>query len=151
MPPRKKSAPASVAAEVASSRIDRESLFPIVAVGASAGGLEPLRDCCVFARQNLTKDPRFSKLDLVSCRNVLVYPARCCTQNVAPSDIGRAINDVKIALAPENLDRLVEKVIAAGEVMEIASKIATGGDTRCGSAPARQRDGKIDGAVIVLV
>jgi two-component system CheB/CheR fusion protein len=32
-----------------------------------------VRDCCVFARQNLTKDPPFSRLDLISCRNVMIY------------------------------------------------------------------------------
>jgi two-component system, chemotaxis family, CheB/CheR fusion protein len=32
-----------------------------------------VRDCCVFARQNLVRDPPFSKLDLISCRNVLIY------------------------------------------------------------------------------
>lgn len=34
---------------------------------------QSLRDCCIFARQNLTKDPPFSRLDLVSCRNVMIY------------------------------------------------------------------------------
>jgi two-component system CheB/CheR fusion protein len=33
----------------------------------------PVRDMCIFARQNLTKDPPFSKLDLITCRNVLIY------------------------------------------------------------------------------
>ncbi|MFH5806524.1 CheR family methyltransferase [Alienimonas sp. DA493] len=32
-----------------------------------------LRDVCVFARQDLTRDPPFSRLDLVLCRNVLIY------------------------------------------------------------------------------
>lgn len=32
-----------------------------------------VRDCCTFARQNITADPPFSQLDLVSCRNVLIY------------------------------------------------------------------------------
>ncbi len=32
-----------------------------------------VRDLCIFARQNLTKDPPFSKLDLITCRNVLIY------------------------------------------------------------------------------
>ncbi len=32
-----------------------------------------LRDVCVFARHDLAKDPPFSKLDLISCRNVLIY------------------------------------------------------------------------------
>ncbi len=32
-----------------------------------------LRDMVVFATQNVTKDPPFSRLDLVSCRNLLIY------------------------------------------------------------------------------
>lgn len=32
-----------------------------------------IRDICLFARQNVIKDPPFSKLDLVSCRNLLIY------------------------------------------------------------------------------
>jgi two-component system CheB/CheR fusion protein len=32
-----------------------------------------IRDICVFAQHNLLKDPPFSKIDLVSCRNVLIY------------------------------------------------------------------------------
>jgi two-component system CheB/CheR fusion protein len=32
-----------------------------------------IRDMCVFARQNLIKDPPFSKMDIISCRNVLIY------------------------------------------------------------------------------
>jgi two-component system CheB/CheR fusion protein len=32
-----------------------------------------VRDLCTFARQNITADPPFSRLDLVSCRNVLIY------------------------------------------------------------------------------
>jgi two-component system CheB/CheR fusion protein len=32
-----------------------------------------LRDMCVFARQNLLSDPPFSRMDLITCRNVLIY------------------------------------------------------------------------------
>jgi two-component system CheB/CheR fusion protein len=32
-----------------------------------------IRDHVVFARQNLVMDPPFSRLDLISCRNVLIY------------------------------------------------------------------------------
>ena len=32
-----------------------------------------LREMCVFARQNVVRDAPFSKLDLISCRNVLIY------------------------------------------------------------------------------
>jgi two-component system, chemotaxis family, CheB/CheR fusion protein len=34
---------------------------------------QTIREICVFARQNLIKDPPFSHLDLISCRNVLIY------------------------------------------------------------------------------
>ncbi|MCA9959445.1 MAG: hypothetical protein KC443_10450, partial [Anaerolineales bacterium] len=32
-----------------------------------------VREMVIFARQNLIKDPPFSKIDLISCRNVLIY------------------------------------------------------------------------------
>ena len=32
-----------------------------------------VRDLCIFARQNLCTDPPFSRLDIVSCRNVMIY------------------------------------------------------------------------------
>jgi two-component system CheB/CheR fusion protein len=32
-----------------------------------------VRDLCVFSRHNLATDPPFSRLDMVSCRNVLIY------------------------------------------------------------------------------
>ena len=33
----------------------------------------PLHDMCLFARQDVTRDPPFSRLDLICCRNVLIY------------------------------------------------------------------------------
>lgn len=35
--------------------------------------VKSLRDLCIFARQDVTRDPPFSRLDLVSCRNLLIY------------------------------------------------------------------------------
>jgi two-component system, chemotaxis family, CheB/CheR fusion protein len=32
-----------------------------------------VRELCVFARQNLISDPPFSRMDLITCRNVLIY------------------------------------------------------------------------------
>ncbi|MEX0661890.1 MAG: chemotaxis protein CheB [Balneolaceae bacterium] len=32
-----------------------------------------IRDMCVFANHNFLKDPPFGKMDLISCRNVLIY------------------------------------------------------------------------------
>ena len=35
--------------------------------------IRSIRDMCVFSTHSLIKDPPFSKLDLISCRNVLIY------------------------------------------------------------------------------
>jgi len=34
---------------------------------------DQLRDCVVFARHNVSEDPPFPRLDLISCRNTLIY------------------------------------------------------------------------------
>src|SRR5262249_16957978 len=34
---------------------------------------QSIRDICVFARQNVIADPPFSRLDLIACRNLLIY------------------------------------------------------------------------------
>ena len=43
-----------------------------------------LRDMIVFAVQNVIKDPPFSKLDLVSCRNLLIYMDSKLQKKVLP-------------------------------------------------------------------
>lgn len=35
--------------------------------------IKPLRDMCIFAEHNFLKDPPFSNIDLLCCRNVLIY------------------------------------------------------------------------------
>jgi two-component system CheB/CheR fusion protein len=61
--------PESIAAEVGPERLRR--FFNRVDGGYRIS--KAVRDCCIFARQNVTKDPPFSKLDLISCRNVMIY------------------------------------------------------------------------------
>ncbi|BAY75589.1 signal transduction histidine hinase [Nostoc linckia NIES-25] len=34
---------------------------------------KPVRELCVFAKHNLMAEPPFSRLDLITCRNVLIY------------------------------------------------------------------------------
>jgi two-component system, chemotaxis family, CheB/CheR fusion protein len=43
---------------------------------AKPGGFQinkSIRDLCVFSAQNVVQDPPFSRIDLVSCRNLLIY------------------------------------------------------------------------------
>ena len=44
-----------------------------------------IRDLCVFARQNVVVDPPFSRLDLISCRNVLIYLKPALQKRVIPT------------------------------------------------------------------
>lgn len=42
-------------------------------VGSEYQLAEEIRELCIFSTQSLIKDPPFSRLDLLSCRNVLIY------------------------------------------------------------------------------
>jgi two-component system, chemotaxis family, CheB/CheR fusion protein len=43
-----------------------------------------VRDTCVFAKQNLAKDPPFANIDLISCRNVLIYLGPALQKRIIP-------------------------------------------------------------------
>lgn len=43
-----------------------------------------LREVCIFARQNLLSDPPFSRMDLISCRNLLIYIQPASQQKILP-------------------------------------------------------------------
>jgi two-component system CheB/CheR fusion protein len=45
---------------------------------------KPVRELCVFARQNLISDPPFSRLDLIVCRNVLIYLGTVLQKKLLP-------------------------------------------------------------------
>lgn len=44
-----------------------------------------VREMCIFARQNVAKDPPFSNLDLISCRNLLIYLGPVLQKRVIPT------------------------------------------------------------------
>lgn len=80
--------PESAAAELTSARLER--FF------TKSGGhfvVKPeLRQCIVFARHNLLDDPPFTRMDLVSCRNTLIY--------FRPPAQERAIQRLQYAVKP---------------------------------------------------
>ena len=63
--------PASIAADVGEARIARH--FEHDAQRGTYRIQKHIRDLLVFSEQDVIKDPPFSKLDLVSCRNLLIY------------------------------------------------------------------------------
>lgn len=44
-----------------------------------------IREMCVFARQNLITDPPFSRLDLISCRNLMIYLEPALQKKIIPT------------------------------------------------------------------
>ena len=63
--------PASIADDVTPERLAR--FFTLEPGGANYRVHKGIRDMLVFSEQDLIKDPPFSKLDLISCRNLLIY------------------------------------------------------------------------------
>ena len=61
--------PDTIAAEVGPDRLRR--FFVKVDRGYQIS--KRVRDTCIFARQNLSGDPPFSHIDLLCCRNVMIY------------------------------------------------------------------------------
>jgi len=63
--------PASIAADISAERLAR--FFTAVPDGSAYRVNKGLRDMLVFSEQDVIKDPPFSRLDLISCRNLLIY------------------------------------------------------------------------------
>ncbi|KYF70691.1 hypothetical protein BE15_45875 [Sorangium cellulosum] len=61
--------------EEATQHISPERLarFFVPDEGGARSVAKEIRDLCVFSRHDLIQDPPFSRLDLISCRNVLIY------------------------------------------------------------------------------
>jgi two-component system, chemotaxis family, CheB/CheR fusion protein len=71
----------NISSEVSSERLKRF----FVKLDKNYQVAKSIRDICIFARQNLAYDPPFSRLDLVSCRNVLIYFDQALQRRVIPS------------------------------------------------------------------
>ena len=70
----------SIAEEISSERLQR--FFVKVEGGYRVN--KAVRDMCVFARQNLAIDPPFSQMNLVACRNLLIYIQPVLQKRIIP-------------------------------------------------------------------
>lgn len=63
--------PASIASDISPERLAR--FFTAEPDGANYRVNKVIRDMLIFSEHNLIKNPPFSKLDLITCRNLLIY------------------------------------------------------------------------------
>lgn len=47
--------------------------------------IKSIRDICIFAKQNVLSDPPYSKMDFISCRNLLIYFDPILQKKVLPT------------------------------------------------------------------
>ncbi len=72
--------PEGITADVDADRLRR--FFVKTSRGYQVSKL--VREFCVFARQDVVKDPPFSRVDLISCRNLLIYFGPVLQKKVVP-------------------------------------------------------------------
>lgn len=72
--------PESIAADVSAARLKRF----FVREGRSFRIKKEVREMIVFAKQDVIKDPPFSRLDLIICRNLLIYFAAPLQKRILP-------------------------------------------------------------------
>jgi len=74
--------PASIAVDLSRERLAR--YFVAEPDGSTYRIHKNIRDLIVFSEQNVIKDPPFSKLDLISCRNLLIYMGQDLQKKLIP-------------------------------------------------------------------
>ena len=70
----------SIEADVSAARLRR--FFQKTETGYQIS--KTIRDLCIFSQQNIFNDPPFSRMDLVSCRNVMIYLSQPLQKRVIP-------------------------------------------------------------------
>ncbi|MDY9925388.1 chemotaxis protein CheB [Methanosarcina sp.] len=73
--------PATISIDISPERLGR---FFIRDSGGNYRIQKNIRDMIVFSEQDIIKDPPFSKLDLLSCRNLLIYMDRDLQKKLVP-------------------------------------------------------------------
>jgi two-component system CheB/CheR fusion protein len=118
---------------------------------------KPIRDMCVFASHNFLKDPPFAKMDLVSCRNVLIY-MESFLQKRALATFHYALNEKKYLLlghsettAPasdlflpfDKSNKIYSRKTAPGKFFHVAADRREGGSPHQGQV-LRKKTGRDD-------
>ncbi len=74
--------PASITADITPERLSR--FFSLDPQNGTYRIQKIIRDLLVFSEQDVIKDPPFSKIDLISCRNLLIYLNRDLQKKLIP-------------------------------------------------------------------
>ena len=74
--------PASIAADISPERLAR--FFTLDAESGNYRIQPAIRAMLIFSEQDLIKDPPFSKIDLISCRNLLIYIGAELQKSIIP-------------------------------------------------------------------
>lgn len=74
--------PGSIAADISPERLKR--FFTAESDGNMYRIHKVIRDMLIFSEQDVIKDPPFSKLDLISCRNMLIYMGGDLQKKIIP-------------------------------------------------------------------
>lgn len=74
--------PAHIAADISAERLTR--FFSAESDGSAYRVHKGLRDMLVFSEHDIIKDPPFSRLDLVTCRNLLIYLNATLQKKIIP-------------------------------------------------------------------
>ena len=80
--------PTSIESEVPQERLDTS--FSKVKDGYRLN--KSIRDMCVFAQHDVTADTPFSKMDVISCRNVLIYLSPVLQLQVISTSTSRSMS-----------------------------------------------------------
>ena len=104
-----------------------------------------IRDVCVFAKHNVAQDPPFSKLDLVSCCNVLIYLGSVLQRKVL-SILHYALKPTGfLVLGPsETIGTLSESFLQVEKTHKLYSVVAAAGTASPPQSEDRRSEGRVD-------
>ncbi len=140
--------PVAITQEVSSERLRR--FFTETVNGYEVN--RSVREMCTFATHDLTRDLPFSSIDLISCRNVLVYFDAVLQERVAPVFqyalrpggylvLGRAETLGRQAHLFELLDKRHHVYVKGPVASQLPLTLLLGGGTKPGSPAAETRSG----------